>query len=252
MSALTLAASATLALATAAGFCTVGAVLGRASVGDGGRSAWAFFRTFWFSAAIIFATQGLGSLAGALGIVGFPLLQALDEVSSPFYCLAAAGLLYYVLYLLTGRARLLPVILTYYLALLVALRWVVASAGRTGIVVTDWQVNFTYTTPLQGPLYTAVVALIAGPLLLAIVAYGGLWFRVREPALRYRIACVSIGLLVWIATEAFSYTSGIASTPAGEIVRRAVALGSTVLVLAAYQPPRFARERWQAQPVVPD
>jgi len=113
-------------------------------------------------------------------------------------------------------------------------------------------VNSTYAAPLQGPAYSIVVALIAGPLLLAILAYGALLLRVKDPALRYRIACVSVGLLVWIATEAFSYTSGIASTPAGELTRRAVALGSTILVLAAYQPPRFARERWPAQPVVPD
>lgn len=240
----TLLASAVLALATGAGFAAVGWLMLRRVQPAQGGGALVTFGLFWFSAAIVWTTQGLGSLLGWTGHLTIPLLSALDQVSTPFYCLAAAGLLYYVLYLLTGRARLLGPILAYYLVAFFLLRWRVESARRTGVVAEDWVVRFEYATPLQGPAYTLVVGLIAVPLLLAILAYGSLLFRVDDPAARYRIALVTAGLLAWVSTEALSYVSGFAATTAGELLRRLVALGSTLVILAAYLPPRIARERW--------
>jgi hypothetical protein len=245
--AVTLYVSAGLALATAAGFGTVGRLVLR----RGSRSpsvALASFAAFWWSAAVIWADQGLAALAGATGQASLPLLRALDQAVTGFYCLAAASLLFYVLYLLTGKQRSLGPILLYYLALFVALRYRVESALPVRVDVGDWQANVVYAEPLQGAVYTLLVALMVVPLLAAIVAYGALAFRVQDASARYRIACVTLGLLVWVTTEALAYTTGAAGTTQGELTRRLVALGSTVFVLAGYLPPRFARARWGATP----
>jgi len=243
----TLLASSLLALGTAAGFALVGRLALTRRRHSRQPTPLAFFALFWFSAAIVWATQGLSNLAGWMGVASLPLNGALDEASSPFYCLAAASLLYYVLCLLTGRERLLAPLLVYYLGLYVALRWTVLRAGRLDVVVDAWQVRFAYATPLQDTTYTLVVALIALPLLGAILAYGALWLRIRDAAQRYRIALTALGLLAWVGTEAFSFTSGLANTTGGELARRLVALGSTLLVLAAYLPPAWARARWGAR-----
>lgn len=242
----TLLASALLAIVTGVGFAVIGALVARRRGARQGSAA-TMFGLFWFSAATIWITQGLGSLAGWMGVASLPLLQALDEVSSPAYCLAAASLLYYVAYLLTGRAVLLAPILLYYLAVDLAIRWRVALSRRLGVDVQAWQVVFEYETPLQGPAYTLLVALLALPLLGAILAYGSLWFRVKEAAVRYRVALVTLGLLAWVLTEALAATSGITNTAAGELLRRVVALGSTVVLFLAFRPPAWARERWGAQ-----
>lgn len=231
----TLLASALLALSTAGGFAWVARVMWKRAAPAKGASALAMFTLFWVSAAIIWASQGIGSLAGYLGVATLPLISALDQVSTPFYCLAAAGLLHYVLYLLTGRERLLGPILAYYLVLFFLLRLRVESAGRLGVEVGDWVVTFAYASPLQGPAYTAIVALVSVPLLLAIVGYGTLWFRVEDPAQRTRIALVTTGLLGWVGTEALAFTTGFANAPEGEITRRIVALAGTILVLLAYR-----------------
>lgn len=242
----TLLASAILALGTSAGFALVGTILLRRAPPEHGRAARIMFCLFWFSAAIIWAAQGLQSLAAAFDAATFGLASALDQVTSPFYCLGGAGLLYYTLYLVTGRERLLVPILCYYLVVFFLLRWSVEEAHRLALDVRPWLVGFEYETPLQGAAYTAVVALLAGPLLLAVLAYATLFFRVEDPASRYRIALTSLGLLAWISTEALSYTSGFANTNVGEITRRLVALTSGFIVALAYWPPRAARERWRA------
>lgn len=246
MAAPTLLLSALLALGTSVGFAAVAVLLLRRGTPESGQSARIMFCLFWASACVVWAAQGLQAFAAFLGAAGFGLVSALDQVTTPFYCLAAASLLYYALYLFTGRERLLLPILAYYLVLFFLLRWRVEDAHRLGIAVGSWVVGFQYEHPLQGSAYTAIVALVALPVLAAVLAYGSLFFRVDEPGLRYRVALTALGLFTWISTEAFSYTSGFANTAPGELTRRIVALASGFIVLLAYRPPRFARRRWAA------
>lgn len=247
MPAVTLLVSALLALGTSAGFATIAILILARRAGATGHGARQMFALFWASASIVFAAQGLQTLAGYLGRASFGLVSALDQVTTPFYCLAAASLLYYALYLLTGKERLLVPILLYNLAMYVLLRWRIEDARRVDVRTEAWFVSFEYAQPLQGPAYTAIVALLTLPLVGAILGYGALAFRIRDPAARYRIALTTIGLLAWVGTEAVSYASGFAGTTQGELTRRLVALGATLIVLLAYRPPRFARERWGAQ-----
>jgi hypothetical protein len=239
----TLLASALLALATAAGFATVGVLVLRRRAPS---LALVSFGVFWWSAAGIWADQGVAALSGALGFASFPLLRMLDELATPLYCVASASLLFFVLYLLTGKHRALGPILAYYLALWAALRYHVAEAAPGGFEVRAWQVNVTYAAPLQGMRYTILIALMVLPLLAAIAAYGSLVFRLQDAGARYRIACVAADLIVWVTTEALSYTTGAVATTEGELTRRIVALGSTLVMMAGYIPPRFARQRWGA------
>lgn len=238
----TLLASAALAILTGVGFAFVAALALRRWP-ERGQSAWTMFALFWASAAIIWVTQGLGSLAGYLGYASLPLIAALDQVNNPFYCLAAASLLYYVLYVLTGREKLLVPVLLYYLVVLFFLRLRVETAHRTGIRIEDWGVRFDYATPLQGTAYTLTLAALSGPLLLAILAYGSLWLRAGSRAARYRIALVTTALFGWIGLETISFATGLSGSTAGELTRRLVALASTLVVVAAFEPPPPIR-RW--------
>lgn len=240
---LTLLASALLALGTAAGFLVVARrVQDRQSASTAAR----LFTVFWIGMALIWSLQGAVSLAGYLGVAHFALVATADDAAGALYCVAAACLLYYVLYLYTGRRGLVFPVFAYYFALYLGLRYQVNQTPRIGVHVGQWQVNTVFATPLQDGGYVAVVALISGPLLAAIVAYGSIFFRVDDAATRYRIACICAGLLVWVVTEASAFATGLAATSEGELVRRLVALASTITVAAAYLPPRFARQRWGA------
>jgi len=236
-----------LALGTAAGLATVGVLValraGRTHVPLGG----AFFALFWISAAGIAASGGLRSLAAWARFDSFPLVVALEEVTTPLYCTAGASLLIYVVFLRTGTGKhVLPVAL-YYLALLPLLRYHVALAHPIGYAVTDWNVNYVYERPLATPGYAATLLLTIGPLLAALGAYAALAFTLKGAAARYRVLCVSLGLSLWITTEALAFATGLAASGEGELLRRLVALGSTLVILTGYLPPAYAKRRWGAR-----
>ena len=205
------------------------------------------FPAFWHSAGVVTGSQGLRALAAAFGVDSFPLIVALEGVTTPFYCLGAASLLFYVLYLLTGRTTWAIPVALYYLALLPVLRYYVALAHPIGYEVTEWQVNYVYEHPIHRPGYVLALGLVMAPVLAAVAAYGSLAWRVHDAASRYRIACVASGLGLWVLVEGLAFASGFAATDAGELTRRAVGLLATGVTAMGYLPPAYARRRWGAR-----
>jgi hypothetical protein len=242
----TLFVSAALALATTAGFCAVGFLVARPRSRAPTALASAAFATFWHSAAVVSASQGLRLLAAALGEDTMALVVALESLTTPFYCLAAASLLYYVLFLFTGKQEFATPIAIYYLALLPLLRYQVARADPIGYTVTPWQVSYVYAQPLEWWGYSLTLALVVTPVLAAVCTYASLVARVSDPPTRYRATCVTVGLALWVSIEALSFASGLADTAPGEILRRLVGIASATAVVAGYAPPAYARRRWGA------
>lgn len=243
----TLLLSGLLGIATAAACAWVGFLVARPGRRSGAWLASTSFPAFWHSAAVVAGSQGLRALLAFAGLDSFALIVALEGVTTPFYCLGAASLLFYVLFLLTGRHRFALPIAVYYLALLPVLRYFVALAHPVGYEVTPWQVNYVYEQPLQRPGYALALALTVAPVLAAIGAYVSLAWRITNPAIRYRIVCVSAGLLLWVGVEALAFGSGFAATGAGELTRRALGLGAAGATLLGYLPPAYARRRWGAR-----
>lgn len=239
----TLLASGLLAFGSAAGFLVISRLTLRGSEGGGAKLA---FAAFWVFSGAVAMLQGTRSLAAASGLDSFALMRALDEAATPAYCLAAAGLLYYVLYLLTGRAALAVPVALYYLVMIPLLRYAVEVAHPTGYVVRDWQVNLVYEGSLQSPYYVTVLALTAGPVIASVLAYALVALRVSAFPTRYRVACVSIGLALWLLTEVAAWASGAVNTTYGEIGRRSAGLVVSAAVLVGYFPPALARRRWGA------
>lgn len=244
MAALTLLASALLAFGTAAGFTATSIVVARRHSKEGHALAPEALVTFWSCGAAIAVSGGLRSAAAFAGWDSFPLVEALEQPTTLLYCVGAAGLLYYVVFLQTGLAWVRWPILAYYAALVFVLRFFVARAHPIGYVVGEWQVNYVYQSPLQTPGYAVALMLMILPLLLGILAYGLVYFRIDDPGRRYRVGCITVGLALWITTEAAAWGTGLAATTAGELARRLVALGATLVILLAYAPPTFARASW--------
>lgn len=243
----TLAVSAALALGTAIGFAVVGAlVAGRTTRAPAQLAAYAF-AAFWFSGAIVAGSQGARLFSASLGIDSMALIVALEQVSTPFYCMAAAALVVYVLYLHTGRSGLAIPVTLYYLVLFPVLRYHVARADPIGYVVTDWQVNYVYAQPLQSTGYAIALALVTLPVIASVIAYATLANRTSDVPTRYRIVCVSAGLALWVGIEAFAFATGLAATSAGEILRRSLGIAAAMAVVLAYAPPAWARRRWGAR-----
>lgn len=240
----TLALSAFLAWGSALGFvlCARLALRGTSEAG-GARLALALF---WMGAAAVAAIQGMRSASVVLGVDGFALIRALDQAATPAYCMAAGGMVYYVLYILTGRATLAIPVAVYYIVMVPVLRYPVELAHPIGYAVGPWNVNLVYEGALAGPAYTLALALTAVPMWAGVLAYASLLFHTPEPAARYRIACMTVGLLLWVGAEVVVWAAGLAATPAGEVSRRLIGLGVAVVVGIGHAPPAVVRRRLAA------
>ena len=236
-----LALSAFLAWGSALGFllCARLALRGTSEAG-GARLALA---SFWMGAAAVAAIQGARSVSAVLGVDSFPLIRALDQAATPAYCLAAAGMVYYVLYILTGRATLAIPVVVYYVVMVPVLRYPVELAHPIGYAVGTWNVNLVYEAPLSSPAYTLALALAAVPMWAGVLAYASLLLHTPEPAARYRIACMTLGLLLWVGAEVVVWAAGLAATPAGEISRRLIGLAVALVVGIGHAPPAAIRRR---------
>lgn len=243
----TLLAAAALALGSAGSFVAIGLLVARRAPPQGTLASIAF-PAFWHSAAIVYASQGARALAAALGYDTWALVVGLEQLTTVFYCLSGASLAYYVLYLLTGRAWLALPIAAYYLVMAVALRMHVAAADPIGYEVTEWQVNYVYAGSLQTPAYSVTLALTAAPLFAAIVGYASLAWRLHDHALQWRVRWVAGGLVLWVAMEVFAFATGLASTPTGEVLRRAAGLGTALIVAVGYARPSHASQRATSAP----
>lgn len=247
----TLAVSAAFAIASAALYFYVGMKVAQRQVSPDARLASQMFSLWWVSLAALTVAGGLESLAASLGLLELPLFLMLTILVLLGLCVGLAGLLYYLVYLFTGKRRAIWPIVAFYVAYFALLVYYITWLGPDGIVVGRWTTTLHYAKPQSGPLYMAVVVLLTFPILLGAAAYGTLFFRVREATQRYRIALVSGGILVWFGSAFVGVALGVNQTDWWQVTSRAIGLGAAVAILLAYQPPRFVRRRWGIQPVAP-
>lgn len=244
MASQTLLLDAALILATAVVYAYVGAVTWRRRTGGEARLASDLFATWWFALA---ATSLIGALRNALGYLGVrdvALYLTLGFVSLFGMCLALWGLLYYLVYLFSGRKRLLVPVTAFYALMYAWLVYLVARWPATGVEVGEWGVRVTYATEPGGALVTALVLLIIVPPVLGAAGYARLFFRVQDATQRYRIGLVSFTFAAWFMTSLLAYFLELRGTAEWQVASRAIALGAAALIYAAYRPPAWVRSRW--------
>ena len=238
-----LALSAFLAWGSAIGFLLCARLALKGNEAGGARLSLA---AFWMGAGAVAAIQGARSVSAVLGVDSFALIRALDQAATPAYCMAAGGMVYYVLYILTGRATLAIPVVAYYVVMVPMLRYPVELARPIGYEVGEWNVNLVYEGALASPTYTLALAFTALPMWAGVLAYASLAFRVPGPAARYRVACMTAGLLLWVGAEVVVWAVGLAATPAGEVSRRLIGMAVALVVGIGHSPPAIVRRKLDA------
>lgn len=201
------------------------------------------FSIFW---------AGLGGsaiLSGILSLIATFRLPPFDLVLSFLYLevllISAAlwGLICYLVYLYSGRDRIVPISAMY--AVMYGLLIYYITAGRAdGVTVTLGSVTPTYSVTVAGPLAIAAVLLLVLPELVAPLAYFRLFFRAQDRTVRYRIAVVSWGLIAYFLADFFAVGSRVGHGLVGVAIGQLVIILAALVVLFAYYPPRAIRERF--------
>lgn len=240
MASLPLATAAFVDLCIAATLAWVGATLSARGLAPEPRRANQAFTAWWFALGAGFLLNAFWEASAAWslhddpGYAGF--LVATDYVYVLSLIVAVWGILYYLVYLRTGRAGLFWPLTAFYALYAAAALYGVARAQPTGLNVATWFVGWNYgRLATEGALYLALLLLLIVPELGALVAYARLRRRTSDPEQRRRIAVVAGGIFALIFLPVLADAAGLGRFEAWQAGGRFISLGAALAIVRAYR-----------------
>lgn len=229
-----LAVSLALALLTALCYLGVAAFIGRRAEDVAQRGALRAFALWWGALGAFTLVGVTRDLAASVDALSLPLLLTTTYVGVTTLTMALWGLFYYLAYIFVGRRRLLVPSLAFYVLFHVLLVYLTALLQPTGTLARTWDVQVIYAGSVSPALGLAVLGLLFMPILVAVLGYASLLFRLDRAEQRIRVALVSTALFTW-----FGGTFALTLVGLGEwagLASRILGLVSVILVLLAYGP----------------
>lgn len=204
------------------------------------------FALWWIALAFLYLAAPFYSLPPQVfGYEDLALAVTLLNVLLLVIVAAIWGLVYYLVYLYTGNAKWFWPIAAGYFALGGILLYAVAYLHPIGFQA-DGTLQFEHQQ-LSGAPAIALGLLFSLPVVLAALAYGSLFFRVKEPGPRYRIGMVAGAFILQFGWSTVSsllqlqrrYPGSITLALAGN----ALGIVAAVIILLAFRPPAAIRAR---------
>lgn len=236
--------SATLSGAMAAVYAYVGYRIAHRPVTGDAQLASRAFTVWWFALAGATGFGALQSVAAAAGVRDLPLFVTATYVNLLAICLALWGLLYYLLYVYTGKRGWLMPLTAFYGAYYAAIAYYLAASKPVGVTVGTWSVGLDYADTMPAALTMTLLLLLVGPQIVAALAYSLLFFQVRERTQRFRVAVVSASILVWFGSSLVASLGGLGGSLVWNVTSRLIGLAAALAILTAFAPPRWMRRRF--------
>ena len=221
-------------------------VLARRLSSEGHRANLAF-ATWWWTLGAVQLLAGAYTLPAAFGLRDLALVVTLLNLLLLLIAVALGALVYFLVYLYTGSQRAFWPIAVGYSILGVAMLYLVAWMQPTGFDEAKGAGELVYTRRLEGFAAILFGLVVSGPVLLATIGYGSLYFRATLRAQRLRIATIAGAFVVWFG---WSLVSGVLQLQEKHpnsrplfVVNSALSVGVPLVVTLAYRPPRWIRER---------
>ncbi|MCA1813024.1 MAG: hypothetical protein LC624_03615 [Halobacteriales archaeon] len=248
----TLLVSAGFAFVSGIVYSVVGQAVRQRAVGEAHRRANFMFALWWWSLAALSIINFASALSAAAGLVpSVPLLVAVSDTTLLLLCVALMGLLYYLLYLFTGRAGLLAPIVAVYLGVFLLLLWLIAASDPVGVEVARWGTRLTYADPPSSALGVALAVGLLLPQALGALAYLNLARRLEDRAQRTRVEMVSVSILLWFLSSLAGSAAGLGQNDAWQVASRCISLAASLTILAAYRPTPWMQRHWGLETLLP-
>lgn len=232
-----------LATAAAVLYAFVGTLtLRRETSGPDARRAVRLFAVWWYGLAALTVVGTLRTLVVVAGYTDPALHNVFSWITIAPLVAVLWGLVSYLAYIYTGDPRSFSFSTAFHLLLLFALVYLVVARPITGVALGTYGVQLTYGFELPVAATAAIIAAIILPVLLAAIAYASLYFRTDDRSARYRIAMVSGAFVFWFGSVGLGGVLRLSQHGWWPIASRVIALVATLMVLAAYLPPRWVRE----------
>lgn len=222
-----------------------------ATATKGDRAAIVAFAFWWYGAAAVLFLLALQAILVIVGVEATWVHNVIRYVRMIPLSIAAGALLFFMLYLLTGRILWRRWLVAAYTAFFAFTIYYAYLAEPVNVEVTPWAVR-TVGTPVPSWMGIVFGVLLAGPILLATFAYAMLFFKVQGAPQRYRLALLAVSFIVWFGAILVGFLAGLTSRTWFPILYEAPGLLAGLLVILAYQPPRWIQRRLAASPAEPD
>lgn len=243
MQSLLLAAALVFAAAILYGY--VGARLWGRKVSADARLAQSLFSFWWFALGAASLAQAVMILMYTTDTLTIAIYQAFQHVLLIAIMAGLGGLVYYLLYLYTGRRMLWLPVMVYYAILYLVLIALLASYGAPqDIVDNGWRLSTEPQPEPNRPLEVAFFVLFVGPQLAAAIAYALLYRRATDNTQRYRIALVSGTIIVWFGSSFLTTIAQASRNPGVQAFSILLGLAAGAAILLAYLPPPPWKARW--------
>jgi hypothetical protein len=254
MTQLTLLTSAALSFIAAAVYAYVGLRLSRRQVSQPSALAWKLFVVWWAGIAATTTLGGVQTLLGLAGALTPGLLLGIGVVNDILISIALWGLLYYLLYLFTGRRALLWPLSAIYIAFFALIVEFIGTTPAFGVKTNGWTFSANYgqssAALLANPVIQLIIVMLLVPQIIGALAYFSLYFRLQDPTRRYRVFVVSWAIILWFGSPFIALGAGLSTDTqtlvgdAYQLASRLIGLGAAIAILMAYLPPPSLRRRY--------
>ena len=239
----TLALGALVTATTAALFAHAGRLTWRRPVPPESRLANQAFSLWWWSASAVIGLISLANVLGMAGVLDDDVHVTLHYLRAAPLSLALGCLMFYLLYLFTGKRGVLkPVVAGYALHHAFTVYYFIR-LGPMRTVVTDWDVRVEALSPVDPVLSVAFGLALALPVVLACAAYVVLTFRVGGRDQRFRVGILALALGQWFLLLLVSFVLGLQQRAWFSVFYQVPGLISAFFVVVAFRPPSWVRER---------
>lgn len=240
-------AQAAFTLATGVLYLWVARFVVRRELSPEARPANRLFATWWLSLGLLYALSAAHTAAAGFGFTSLAITIVWLDVLLLIICAALWGLLGYLLYLYTGSRRLFVPLAFAYGAFAAALIALFAWRDPIGYKEGGIGVQIEYARQLSNGPQLILGLAVSLPILVAAVAYGSLYFRVKAKAPRYRIGMVAGAFLFQFGWSVLSTLLDLNDKYPDSfglyVWRQAVAIIVPIVIVIAYRPPAWIRAR---------
>lgn len=211
--------------------------------------AWLAFRVWWWGLGVTTLISLLNVVLPVLGVSSLAVYVSLAQLNILVICVALWGLLFYLVYLFTGKRNLAWPIAIFYLLVFILLVAYVVWLQPVGLAFGEGRATVEYEKELSPAYALALISVILLPQLVAGLAYFTFYFRVRERAQKYRVLLVSISIFVWFGSPLLATMLKLNDLSWWPLASRLITLLAALAIFWAYYPPMFIQKRLHVEPI---
>lgn len=235
MTAATLALSLGLNVGTAALLAYAGFLVLRRPAEEEAKRALLLFAVWWFSVAAVVLLGGSATMLSIAGLQSVGLQTLLGYLTAVPLTLALWSLLYYLIFIYTGRSSAIwPLTLAYGVFFVFEMYYFSSFADRS-FQETPYSIRFVAAQQPSAWVSVTFGLLLAVPILFVVVGYASLWFRTREPDVRRRIGLVSGAFALWFGVVLAAFLLGWDRQDWFPLAYQTPGLVAGALVVSAYR-----------------